>query len=183
VQGRLLYLDQTVGSRSTVTAYDTDTLRQLWTVEQTSSGGSYGCGPVLCISDADSTSGHDRATGKRLWQLPGSSNIFPLTDDRLLIDEENGVRRALLDAATGRRIADLGAGMPVWDSLGRASPYLVAGTRQPPGRTAVSRFDPATGEVTLLGAIAPTLDFGCQIEADLLICPTREDQLVVTDVG
>lgn len=183
VQGRRFYLDQTVRSRSTVTAYDTDTLRRLWAVEQASSGGSFGCGPVVCILDGKSTSGHDRATGARIWQLSKSTSTYPLANGQLLIDEDNGARRALMDAATGRRLADLGTGMPVWDPLGRAMPYLVARTTQPPGRTSVSSFDPATGAVTLRGAIPQTLDFGCQNEADLLVCPTQDNQLIVTDVG
>jgi len=183
VQGRRLFLDQTVRDRSTVTAYDTETMRRLWAIDQTTSGGSFGCGPVLCILDGESTSGHDRGTGARLWRLSGTTSAYPLTNGQLLLDEDNGTRRALMDAATGRRLADLGTGMPVWDSTGRATPYLVARTVQPPGRTSVSSFDPATGEVTLRGAIPPTLDFGCQYEADLLVCPTQDNRLLVTDVG
>jgi outer membrane protein assembly factor BamB len=183
VQGHRLYLDQSIRDKATVTAYDTDTLRPLWTVKQTSSGGSFGCGPVVCILDGESTSGHDRATGARLWRLSGATGTYPLTNGQLLIDEDNGARRALMDPATGRHLADLGTGMPVWDSLGRATLYLVAPTTQPPGRTAVSSFDPATGEVILLGALPQTLDFGCQYEADLLVCPTQDKRLLVTDVG
>ena len=183
VQGRRFYLDQTERDRSTVTAYDIDTLRRLWAVEQTSSGDSFGCGPVLCILDGESTSGHDRETGARVWRLSGPTNTFPLADGQLLIEEDNGTHRALMDAATGRRLADLGTGMPVWDSLGRAMPYLVARTTQPPGLTSVSSFDPATDEVLLRGTIPPILDFGCQNEADLLVCLAQDNRLIVTDVG
>jgi hypothetical protein len=183
VQNRQLFLDQTLRTKTWVTSYDTDTLRRQWRVDLTSPGGSYGCGPVVCINDGDSTYGHDWATGARLWRLDGPAGTYPLAGGRLLVEEQNGTRRALMDAVTGRRLADLGTGMPVWDSLSRASPYLVQHTMQPPGLTSVSRFDPATGEVTLLGAIPPTLEFGCQSEAGLLVCPTRENRLVVTDIG
>jgi hypothetical protein len=183
VQRRQLFLDQNVRNKATVTSYDTDTLQRQWSVDLTSPGGSYGCGPVVCVSDGDTTYGHDWATGARLWRLDGPSGTYPLANGQLLVDEQNGARRALMDAATGRRLADLGTGMPVWDSAGRAAPYLVARTVEPPGLTSISRFDPATGEVTLRGAIPPALDFGCQSEAGLLVCPTQENRLIITDVG
>jgi len=183
VTGRRLYLDQTVHNQSSVTAYDADTLRRLWRVEQPSSGGSYACGPVVCVSDGTTVAGHDRETGALRWRLPAAMNGFLLPGGRLIVDEEGGARHTLVDAATGRRLADLGPATPVWDSFGRATAYLVAGTRQPAGLTSVSRFDPASGEVVLRGTIMPVLDYACRYEDDLLACATQDNRLVVTDVG
>jgi hypothetical protein len=84
---------------------------------------------------------------------------------------------------TGRLLADLGTATPVWDAQGRGTPYLVARTVEPPGRTSVSSFDPAAGEVLLRGTIVPVLDYGCQQQDRLLACVTPDDRLVVTDVG
>ena len=179
VQGRQLYRDSTVRGRTTITAYDLDTLRQLWTVEQPS-GGSFGCGPVVCVSDGESIFGHDRATGARLWRLSGTSGVYPLTGGRLLAAEEQGARHTVLAGTTGRRLAELGRGMPVWDSQGRLT-YLIAGTLQPPGRTSVSGFDPASAGVVLRGTVASAQT--CRAERDLLTCVTEDNRLAVTDVG
>ncbi|MET8147227.1 PQQ-binding-like beta-propeller repeat protein [Actinoplanes sp. NPDC049668] len=179
LQGRQFYQDQTVRGRTTITAYDIDTLRQLWTVEQPSSG-SFGCGPVVCISDGESIFGHDRATGARLWRLSGTSGVYPLTGGRLLAEDEHGARHTVLDGTTGRRLAELGRGRPVWDSQGRVT-YLIAGTLQPPGRTSVSSFDPASAEVVLRGTVAPAQT--CRNERDLLTCVTDDNRLTVTDLG
>jgi outer membrane protein assembly factor BamB len=179
LQGRQLYQDQTVRGRTTITAYDIDTLRQLWTVEQSSSS-SFDCGPVVCISDGESIFGHDRATGARRWQLSGIAGVSPLTGGRLLTADEQGARHTVLAGATGQRIADLGRGMPVWDSRGRLR-YLIAGTLQPPGRTSVSSFDPASAAVVLRGTVAAAQT--CRTERDLLTCVTEDNRLTVTDVG
>ena len=183
VTGRRLHLDQTVHGESSVTAYDTDTLRRLWRSEQPWSGGSYECGPLLCISDGFGISGQDWETGALRWRLPGALGAYPLPDGRMIVDEAGGARRTLLDGATGRRLADLGQATPVWDALGRAGAYLVADTRQPAGLASVSRLDPASGEVVLRGAIMPVLGFTCKNQRDLLVCVTQDSRLVVTDVG
>jgi outer membrane protein assembly factor BamB len=179
MQGRQFYQERTVRGRTTVTAYDIDTLRQVWTVEQPA-GGSFGCGPVVCISEGESISGHDRSTGARLWRLSAASGVYPLTGGRLLAEEEQGARLTVLDGTTGRRLADLGRGRPVWDSRGRLT-YLIAGTLQPPGRTSVRSFDPASAEVVLRGTVASAQT--CRIERDLLTCVTEDNRLAVTDVG
>jgi outer membrane protein assembly factor BamB len=183
VQGRRLYLDQTIASGSSVSVYDTETLTLLWHREQTSGGGSYPCGPVVCISDAHGVAGLDNETGALRWRLPRATNGYPLLGDRLLVEEIEGTRRSLVDGKTGRVLTDLGTAMPVWDSLGRGTPYLLDRTVEPPSRTAVSRLDARTGEVLLQGAITPILDYGCQNEGTLLACVTQDNQLTVTDVG
>ena len=99
VEGRQLHQDRTVNGRTTVSAYDLDTLRRVWRVRQ-SPGGSFGCGPVVCTIDGDSISGHDRATGARLWRLPGLSGLYPLTGDRLLAEDEQN-RLTVVAAAPG----------------------------------------------------------------------------------
>ena len=179
MQGRLLVQDRTVQGRSTVTAYDIDTLRPLWSVEQ-SSAGSYDCGPVVCISDGESIFGHDPATGARLWRLSETSVVYRLTGDRLLAAERDGARHTVLEGTTVRGLAELGRGMPVFDSRGRLA-YLIAGTLQPPGRTSVSSFDPASAEVVLRGTVAPVQT--CRNEGDLLTCVTEGNRLTVTDLG
>ena len=108
--------------------------------------------------------------------------IVPLVNGRLLLEENGAGRRTLVDAATGRLLTDLGTSMPVSDALGRASPYLIAQTIEPPGRTSVSSFHPRTGELLLRGSITPVLDYGCQHENGLLACATQDNRLAVTAV-
>jgi outer membrane protein assembly factor BamB len=179
LQGRRLYQDRTVGGRTTFTAYDVDTLRRLWIVQQPS-GFSFGCGPVVCISDGDSISGHDRATGARLWWLPGASGVYSLSGDRLLAEEQQGAQHTVVEGTTGRRVAVLGRGAPVWDARGHLA-YLIAGTLQPPGLTSVSSLDPVTAEVVLRGTVASAQS--CRNDRDLLTCVTEDNRLTVTDLG
>jgi hypothetical protein len=138
---------------------------------------------VVCLTDEKGIAGHDQETGELRWRLPEAASGYPLLAGRLMIEENGEARRSIVDAATGRVIADLGAAMPVWDAVGRGTPYLVARTTEPPGRTSVSSFDPATGEVLLRGTITPVLDYGCQHDGGLLACVNQDNRLVVTDVG
>ena len=68
----------------------------------------------------------------------------------------------------------------MWDAQGRPR-NLIAGTRQPPGRTAVSSLDPATGEVVLRGTVPPAQN--CRTDRDRLTCVTEDNRLTVTQVG
>jgi hypothetical protein len=137
----------------------------------------------VCVSDGDTTAGHDRETGAQRWRLIGAANGYPLPGGRMVLDDGGGARRILIDGATGRRLADLGSAMPVWDSLGRGTPYLMARTTQPAGLTSVSTLDPRSGRVRLRGAIPAIVDYACQNEGDLLACVTQDNRLAVTDVG
>ncbi|MEU7901765.1 PQQ-binding-like beta-propeller repeat protein [Actinoplanes sp. NPDC049118] len=184
VEGHRLYVEHSDQERTTVTAYDTETLRRLWHIEPRSPGGAFGCGPVLCLNGPDGTAGYDRDTGELRWRIPGSANAFPLVTGQLLVDDdESGARHHLIDAATGRRLADLGTAAPVWNLGTTASPYLLARTREPAGLMSVSRFDERSGEVLLLGAMPPVIEYGCQSEGTLLACMTQDSRLAVTDVG
>lgn len=184
VDGHRLYVEH-AGAKTTITAYDTETLRRLWHIEPGQVGGGfYSCGPVICVNGPGETAGYDRDTGELRWRIPGSANAFPFAGGQLLVDDDqSGTRHHLIDAATGRRIVDLGLATPVWNFPIEASPYLLARTREPAGLVAVSRFDPRSGEVLLIGAMPPVVEYGCQNEGTLLACVTPEGRLAVTDVG
>jgi outer membrane protein assembly factor BamB len=185
LDGRRLYLDHTRQDQSTTTAYDTGTLRQLWQIErQSSGGGAYSCGPVVCLHSVTEVAGYDRDTGELRWRIPGRTNGYPLPGGQLLVDDdESGTRHHLVDGKTGRPLADLGAAVPVWSLGEEASPYLVAHTREPAGFMSVSRFDNRSGEVLMRGTTVPVLDYSCQSVGSLLACVTMDRQLIVTDVG
>lgn len=184
IDGHRLYIDRSMRERTAVTAYDTETLGRLWEVERPSSGGVYGCGPVLCVNGPDDTAGYDRDTGEVRWRLAGAANGFPMPGGRVLLDDdETGARHHLVDGATGKRLADLGAAVPVWNATATDLPYLLRRTKEPPGLMSISRIDEDTGEELLRGTLPQVLDYGCQSEDDLLVCATPDSRLVVTDVG
>lgn len=180
-EGRRLYLIRTRQDGSTIAAYETDTLRELWQIQRPSPGGVVDCGSVICINSENELAGYDRDSGQPRWRVPGAANAFPLPDGRVLVAvNETGAR--LVDAATGRQLADLGAAGPVWSFGAAASPYLVAPTRQPAGFMSVIRVDHRSGEVLMRGTIVP-VGGGCQSAGSLLACVTQNEQLIVTDVG
>jgi len=183
LEGRRLYVDQNVNGKSTIAVYDTETLRRLWQLEPDDSGGAYRCGPLLCLNSADSTAGYDLDTGKLRWRLAGLRNGYPLPNGRILVDDDDtGARHRLVDATSGRVLADIEAATPVWDYRTGDTPYLLAHTREPADLTSVSQFDAQTGETLLRGAIVP-VDSSCQTADGLLACITLDERLTVTDVG
>ena len=165
---------------SSLTAYALDTLRQLWRIGDTAAVAAYPCGTVMCSIDRDTFVAYDAATGVVRWRSDGMANALPAGPGRLLVD--GGIRRALIDERTGRRVADFGEGVPVWDIDDRIS-YLLRITTSPPDRTSVSRVDTATGAVDLRGAIDRVTDAGCLAAGDRLACPTVAGRLIVTAVG
>lgn len=184
VQGHRLYVERVEQERTSITAYDTETLRRLWHLESDAPGGAFDCGPVLCMRGLDGAAGYDSDTGELRWRLPGSSNVFPFGGGKLLVDDdESGIRHHLVDVATGRRLADLGTASPVWNFTTAASPYLLARTREPAGLVSVSQYDERSGELLLRGVMPPVVEYGCQSEGSLLACVTQDGLLAVTDVG
>jgi outer membrane protein assembly factor BamB len=184
VQGHRLYVQRSGTGPTVVTAYDTETLRRLWHVESDEIGAAYDCGPVLCLGSRAGTVGYDRDTGEVRWRLPDSANAFPLGAGKLLVDDDpTGSRHHLVDAATGRRLADLGMAAPVWNFTSAASPYLLARTNEPAGLISISQFDERSGELLLRGTMPPVVEYGCQNEGSLLACVTQDGLLAVTDVG
>ncbi|MEU4215256.1 PQQ-binding-like beta-propeller repeat protein [Actinoplanes sp. NPDC026623] len=184
MQGHRLYVQRAEQERTSITAYDTETLRRMWHIESDTLGGAYDCGPVLCMRGPDGASGYDSDTGELRWRLPGSPDAFPLGGGKLLVDDdESGVRHHLVDVATGRRLADLGTGSPVWNYTTAASPYLLANTREPAGLVSISQYDERSGELLLRGTMPPVIEYGCQSAGSLLACVTQDGLLAVTDVG
>lgn len=184
IEGRTLYLENVAGGQGRVTAYDTETLRELWHVDNRSYGGFMGCGPVLCLGSLHGTSGHDPATGRLRWTRAGAVNAFPLSSSLLLVDDQSSSKQALIDAETGREVRDLGSTTLVWsDWRTDDSPYLLTPTEQPPGLVAVSELDGRTGELRLIGTMEPMSDNSCQSAGPLLICVAPDQRLTVMDVG
>ncbi|MFI5494591.1 PQQ-binding-like beta-propeller repeat protein [Actinoplanes sp. NPDC051859] len=185
VDGHTLYLETVVREEGTLAAYDTETMRRKWQIEGRSYGGYFGCGPVLCINGTDGVAGYDRETGELRWTSPGQISGMPMGGTTILVanDTSEGSRQALVDGRTGRRFADLGTGVMVWDFRppGRAR-LLLNRAWEPPGRTSVSEVD-ETGQVFLRGTVPLVQDYSCSSSGDLLVCLSADARLMVTDVG
>ncbi len=180
--GTLLLQRDDPGRESLVTAYDTATLTRLWQLTLPVYSGIVDCGPLLCVYAGDSLSGHDRATGERRWQLSQAANVSVLGTDRLLVEDFAEFR--LLDAATGRAVADLGEARPVQDPrTGDVTGWFLAPTREPAGLTAVFRLDDRTGRLVLRGAIPRVPDVTCIVGDGVLACPSGGGRLLVNATG
>jgi PQQ-like domain len=168
----------------TVTAYAVDTLDPLWQAPLAADGWLYPCGPVLCAFEDDGVTGIDAATGAARWHRAGELRARPFVPGRLITTGGPGpAAQRLLDAATGRVVAELGDGLLVPDEAGGAA-YRLRATLAPTDRIAVTRVDLATGRQTLLGTVPPiTGDYGCQAYGHRLACTTTGGRLTVTALG
>ncbi|MFF3852748.1 hypothetical protein [Micromonospora sp. NPDC002575] len=153
----LLASEQDEGEVRRVTAYGLAALDRRWALERPSFGYAGACGAVLCASAyrGSELSGLDPATGEVRWTNPRWQSVFAVRGDRLLAiaDERAGGTAShlgVLDAATGREVADLGR----WD---------LAFSRSPGGPHYGTRPDRAGGglvvvELDLAGATARLRD-------------------------
>jgi len=183
-EGDALYVLQSSRGTTTATAYSDRTLQRLWTVTRPAhDNGFYGCGPTLCANGDNELLGYDWQTGAVRWRAAGLENAM-LAGPGRLIAESGGpeVHRSLLDAATGRQLADLGNDRPPWNFTG-GTLVMLGTSRSQAGRTVVHWIEPRTGETFTLGTIDGVIDLGCQIADRLLLCVSVPERLTVTAVG
>jgi len=184
-EGDHLYVVEAGLERVKVTAYSQSSLRRLWQIDQPSAGGgAYPCGPVLCVTNQHKLTGYDWTTGAARWRVDGQESAMELGAGLLLTQTQDpAANQVVLDAATGRRLAELGgtAAQP-WVFDGNT---LIALGSSPsaPGRTVVSKVDLRTGETFPLGTIDLVGDPGCQLAGRLLVCGHPQGRLTVTAVG
>jgi hypothetical protein len=178
LDGRLY--DIRVGSPTTVTVYQTDTLTPLWRFDATGDVYVQDCGPVLCVNDTHFTSGLDPRTGARRWLLP-SADAVPIGNGRLmLMSRDQSSSRSVIDALTARVIGTVPITTTIV-ALDGGGLLALRDLEGPPYRVAVSRWDPETGRTVLLGAVPGRADT-CQVSGRRLLC-LGSGRLGVTDVG
>jgi outer membrane protein assembly factor BamB len=178
----VLYLFASRPDSTTVTAYDPDTLRRRWEITSDTGGFPAACGAVLCMPARDGLTGRDWSTGAPLWRTAGYTLGRTITGHLILAGAQDA-GRAILDDRTGRVVADLGAGGVAWDTS-TATVVTMAPTSSPPGRLAVGRVDPGSGEAFLLGTIEPVINtLWCQLQGVRMACQTARTTLEITDVG
>jgi outer membrane protein assembly factor BamB len=150
--------------------YRLDTLAEAWSIKDMS-GYAFFCGTALCLTDGSAMSSHDLATGRRLWQLAGAGNFWPIIGDRLVLDDgSTDGQPILVDAGTGRPVGAPARGSTVWDYQATDSVLVLRTTRTPPDRTAVTRWDLRTGHQHLLGSVDGVVNNRCQSAGKYLAC-------------
>jgi outer membrane protein assembly factor BamB len=179
---QLLVISEDAG-RQTVTGYDPDTLRSLWTNQTSTFYGFFDCGALLCVSNGPGeVHALDPATGRVVWRSEGWDFALPMLDGRLVADlREGGGWHGVIDTATGRKVAEFGPGTTHIDQI--TGTVLTVGTASDPlGETTVTQLT-GTDEIVMRGSLGLITGNGCQLAADRLACAIGAGRLSVRDVG
>jgi putative pyrroloquinoline-quinone binding quinoprotein len=181
--GPYLLVNRRASAQTIATVYRSDDLRPLWRSDDLIGYGT-ACGGLICTTGAHEVVGHDPATGRVVWRTLGVQDLWDVGGERLLLNAVGtGVpTMVLIDAATGRAIGAPVAGQPAQVVHPEGSIYLLRGTTTPRDRTAVVRFDLATGRSTMLGTIGAIGEQGCAMVPGYLACPAA-GRLTVTAAG
>jgi outer membrane protein assembly factor BamB len=163
--------------------YRIDTMTRLWGADHTNGYAFFGGAGRICLNEPDGIVARDIVTGRKLWELGGPGQLWPVTEDRLLMDDgvDDGYP-VLLDAATGEILGSGARGTTVWSPEPTDVLVLMRPTRQPPNRTSITLWNVRTGRQSLLGATDFQTGQRCQANQHYLICH-REGRLHVTAVG
>ncbi|WP_127497619.1 PQQ-binding-like beta-propeller repeat protein [Actinoplanes solisilvae] len=179
--GDVLVVNRSRAEVFEMSVYRTDTMAELWRASDTN-GYAFPCGSALCLNDGSGLVAYDTTTGARRWRIDGAADAWQVSADRLVVGEgsESG-RHVLVDAVTGRTLGASVEGTLAWNGPQDESVVVLRPTESPPNRTAVVRWDLATGRQWLLGAIDPMGNPPCSALPGHLAC-FRGDQYEVLAV-
>jgi hypothetical protein len=157
--------------KSTTGVYDLATLSPVWGTS-TASGNMMACGDAVCFQIGTTVSSQDAATGKPRWTLPVAANIWPISDDRVVLYEGDSDvdHLSLIDAHTGAMIGEPPTGSMVWTDRPAAAMLLTRAIGSPPDRTVLTRWDMRTGRQDVLGLIDHLTGSGCQAVPGYVVC-------------
>nr|WP_296063977.1 PQQ-binding-like beta-propeller repeat protein [uncultured Actinoplanes sp.] len=170
IGGRLIaYAHQP--DRSITEAYDLATLRMVWGLEA-ADGYVTPCGTGVCFQGGATVMAHDAATGKPLWTLPVTANVWPISDDRIVLYEGDSDtdHLSVIDARTGATLGERPTGSMVWTDRPGTAMLLTRAVGSPPDRTVLTRWDTRTGRQDVLGLIDHLTGSGCQSAPGYVIC-------------
>ena len=154
----------------TITGYDLDRLDRRWTARLSLVGYVDRCGVLLCAyRQTGGMWALDPATGATRWTDARWQAVLREVGGRLLVSwaDAVGARYAVVEAATGRLLADLGA----WELAGGDDPAdpLIGVRRRGDGRLLVAELDVSTGRAQVLDALPDVLG-NCRARGHVLIC-------------
>ncbi|SCL22183.1 hypothetical protein GA0070624_2481 [Micromonospora rhizosphaerae] len=160
-----------------VTAYGLDGLELRWTARLSLVGYVEVCGELLCAyRQTGGMWALDPATGSTWWTDPRSQSVLRVTGGRFLVDraDATGSRYAVVEAATGRLLADLGT----WEVARWADPAdpVIGIRRGRDGRLLVAELDVAAGRARVRDALPDVLG-DCRFGGDVLVCRRIDGRL------
>jgi outer membrane protein assembly factor BamB len=165
---------------ATLTAYDPDSLRPLWTRQMSDYDyGATACADALCLTDRYGLAVVDPGTGRVRWQTAQRAYAQPpgRLAGQLLVQPVAG-RAVLVDLGTGRPVLDLSGWRAV--AAGPDSPTIFARWLPiPDGRVWFATVDGDPLAVRLIGAATDVLKDGCRADGGYLVCQALEQTLRV----
>ncbi|WP_320064665.1 PQQ-binding-like beta-propeller repeat protein [Micromonospora sp. RTGN7] len=174
VAGDLLLVTSTTGDvagDSRVTAYGLDALDRRWQLDLPPGGYLAQCGEVPCVAARNvGVSLLDPATGRARWTNPRSQWVAAVRGDRLLVaaqDLVGAVEFAVLDATTGRTVAELGRRELVHNRDPDGPLFTTRRTRE--GALLVAELDPVAAEARSL-EVLPDAPVDCRSAGRDLVC-------------
>jgi outer membrane protein assembly factor BamB len=185
--GDALYVVTGHDGAATLTAYDADTLTVRWRTTGVPPGRADDCGSMVCVSDLSVygsdpsvvASGReidaiDPRTGAVRWTNTRWQYAYPLADDRLIATTDLGDGQpapwTLVEAATGRVLAEFGAGDPLGNSSADGGiQRFVHLDSVLPQRVWVNSVDLHTGRIQLAGSI-DRVSPACDVAGAHIVC-------------
>ncbi|MEU1605958.1 PQQ-binding-like beta-propeller repeat protein [Micromonospora matsumotoense] len=167
------------GEPGRIAAYDLGSGRRRWdTTDPVPAGGSaYACGDAVCLGDSSVARVLDPLTGRERWSSDRWAPVEAVGNRLLGVSFGDGPQRlALLDAATGRLVAELGE----WKTVHQwpfTAPILavrpVAG-----GRQLLAELDPTDGTSRVRDVLPGRWD-SCWSSQGVLVCWRQRNTLGV----
>ncbi|WP_433348539.1 PQQ-binding-like beta-propeller repeat protein [Micromonospora sp. CA-111912] len=160
-----------VSNGSRVTAYGLDALDRRWELDLSPAAYLTECGDLLCVGSPEAgLSALDPATRRPRWVNPRWQWLVAVRGDRLLVaadDRLAAVEFAVLDAATGRTIAELGR----WERVPNQEPDgpLFGTRRTREGGLLVAELDPARAGARWLDVLPGSVE-SCYSSGRDLLC-------------
>jgi hypothetical protein len=157
-------------------AYGVDDLALRWEARVRGDSFPVGCGRWICLPTDAGVCAVDPVTGVHAWEHRALQGGFPAGPPwpagTLAVSRMDGSGTELLDAATGRVIADLG----LWSTVGSGDwpPFLVRSPHFAPGHQGswLATFRPDVGKVEIVSAL-PDVTF-CTTSGHYLACRTAQ---------
>jgi outer membrane protein assembly factor BamB len=171
VLGRILVMRRQAPDSGSVTAFDPDTFRPLWTVAGTFQGVASACGYLVCLPDAGGLHALDPGSGATAWRSDEWDAARALDAGRLLAFADDPARGlAVLGAGTGRELVRLRG----WTSVDDPASHLPVLLARPDdtGGTVIAGLDPGSARPAVLGDLPDAAPSTCQAAGGVLVCAT-----------